>query len=114
MLQIRVVPKEALRTALVEVEGMLNSSITHVSCDKGDVEALTPNHFLLLRANPIYEEAYVSVREINSVKLWRRYQALVNFIWKRFIKVYIPSLTERKKWRVMRRNLKEGELALVT
>ena len=60
-----------LRTALVEAEGILNSPpITHVSNDAGDIEALTPNCFLLLRANPSYEDAVVSDREINSTKMW--------------------------------------------
>ena len=50
---IRIVAKEALRTALVEAERIMNSCpITHVSSYAGDIEALTPNHFLLLRANP--------------------------------------------------------------
>ena len=58
MLQNRTVAREALKTALVEAEGILNSRpITHVSNDAGDIEALTSNHFLLLPANPSYEEA---------------------------------------------------------
>ena len=64
VLQNRIVAKEALRTALVEADGVLNSRpITHVSNDAGDIEALTPNHFLLLRANSRNEEAEVSERE---------------------------------------------------
>ena len=56
VLQNRIVAKEALRTALVEAEGILNSRpIRHVSSEAGDIEALTPNHFLLLRANPSNE-----------------------------------------------------------
>ena len=44
----RTVFKEVLRAALVEAEGILNSRlVTHVSNDAGDIEALTPNHFLL-------------------------------------------------------------------
>ena len=67
----RVVSKEVLRTALLEAEGILNSRpITHVLSDAGDIEALTPNHFLLLRENPRYEDADVSDREINSKNLW--------------------------------------------
>ena len=98
VLQNRIVAKEALRTALVEADGVLNSRpITHVSNDAGDIEALTPNHFLLLQANPSNKEADVSEREINSTKLWQLSQALANFIWKRFTKEYIPSLTELKK-----------------
>jgi len=50
-----------LRTALVEAERIFNSRpITHVSSDAGDIEALMPNHFLLLQANPSYEDADVS------------------------------------------------------
>ena len=114
VLQNRIVAKEALRTALVEAEGILNSRpITNVSSDAGDIEALTPNHFLLLRANPSKEEADVSEREINSTKLWRQFQALVKFFWKRFTKEYIPRLTERKKWREKKKNLKEGGVVLV-
>jgi len=97
----------------VEAEGILNSRpVTYVSSDADDIEALTPNYFLLLRANPSNEEADVSEREINSTKLWRQSQALVNFFLKRFTKENIPSLTERKKWREKRKNLKEGDVVL--
>ena len=103
-----------LRTALVGAEGILNSRpITHVSSDAGDIEALTPNHFLLLRASPSYEDADVSDREINSKNLWRQSQALANFFWRCFIKKYLPSLTERKKWKEKKLNLKEGDVVLV-
>ena len=110
----RAVSKEVLRTALVEAEGILNSRpITHVSNDAGDIEVLTPNHFLLLRANPSYEDAEVSDREINSTKMWRQSQALVNFFWRRFTKEYLSSLTETKKWKEKKQNLKEGDVVLV-
>ena len=58
VLQNRIVAKKALRTPLVEAEGILNSRpIRHVSSDAGNIEALTPNHFLLLRANPSNERS---------------------------------------------------------
>ena len=115
ILKDRVVPKEALRTALVEAEGILNSRpITHVSSDAGDVEALTPNHLLLLRANPSYEDVNVGDREVNSTKLWRQSQALANFFWRRFSKEYFPSLSESKKWNSEKKqNLKVGDVVLV-
>ena len=83
----RTVFKEVLRTALVEAEGILNSQlITHVSNDAGDIEALTPNPFLLLRVNPSYEDAEVSDREMNLTNMWRQSQALANFFWRHFTK----------------------------
>ncbi|XP_068707672.1 uncharacterized protein [Montipora capricornis] len=111
----RAVSKEVLRTALVEAQGILNSRpmITHVSNDAGDIEALTPNHFLLLRANPSYEDAEVSDREINSTKMWRQSQALANFFWRRFTKEYLSSPTERMKWKEKKQNLKERNVVLV-
>ena len=99
-----------LRTTLVEVEGKLNGRpITHMSNDAGDIESLTPNHFLLLRANPSYEYAEVSDGEINSTKMWQRSQALANFFWRRFTKEYFPSLTERKKWKEKKQNSALGQ-----
>ena len=110
----RIVSKEVLRTALVEAEGILNSRpITHESNDAGDIEALTPNHFLLLRENPSYKDAEFSDREINSTKMWRQSQVLANFFWRRFTKEYLPSLTERKKWKGKKRSLKDGDVVLV-
>ena len=110
----RIVSKEVLRTALVEAEGILNSRpITHVSSDLGDIEALTQNHFLLLRANPSFEDAHVIDREINSKNLWRQSQALSNFFWRRFTKEYLLSLKEREKWEEKELNLKEGDVVLV-
>lgn len=110
----RIVSKVVLSTALAEAEGILNSRpITHVSNDAGDIEALTPNHFLLMRANPSYEDTDVSDREINSTKVWRQSQVLANFFWRRFTKEYLPSLTERKKWKEKKQNLKEGDVVLV-
>ena len=115
VLKDRVVPKETLRNSLVETEGILNSRpITHVSSDAGDVEALTPNHLLLLRANPNYEDAVVTDREVNSSKLWRQFQALANFFWRRFTKEYLTSLTERKEWKEKRQNLKVGDVVLIS
>ena len=103
-----------LRTALVDAEGILNCRpITYVSNDVGDIEALTPNHFLLLRANPSYEDADVSDREISSTKRWGQSQALANFFWRRFTKEYLPSLTQRKKWKENKQTLKEGDVVLV-
>ena len=114
VLQNRIVAREALKTALVEAEGKLNSQpITHVSSDAGDIEALTSNHFLLLPANPSYDEADDNERDQLNETMAIVPSALVNFLWKRFAKEYIPSLIERKKWKEKRKNLKEADVALV-
>ena len=49
----QLVSDEILRTLMSEVEGILNSRpLTPVTSDPKDLDPLTPNHLLLLRANP--------------------------------------------------------------
>ena len=49
----QVLTDEVLNTAFTEVEFIVNSRpLTHVSTDPTDLEAITPNHFLLGRASP--------------------------------------------------------------
>lgn len=84
----RMVSKDKLRAAQVEAEGILKGRpITHVSNDAEDIEALTPNHFLLLRANPSYEDPEVSDREIITTKMWRWSQVLANFFWRKLSQI---------------------------
>ena len=45
--------------------------------------------------------------------MWRQSQVLANFFWRRFTKEYLPSLTERKKWKEKKRSLKDGDVVLV-
>ena len=84
-----------------------------MSSNARDIKALTPNHLLLLRANPSYEDANVGDREVNSTKLWRQSQALANFFWRRLSNEYLPSLLEMRKWKEKKQNLKVGHVVLV-
>ena len=88
-----------LHTALVEVEGVLNSRpLTHSSMDMKDLSALTPNHFLIGRSdNKIPPDSFQD-REINSRKRWRQSQVVANQVCKRWLKEYLPNLTVRQKW----------------
>ena len=53
ILNERSVTEDVLHTAIVGAEALLNSRpLTHVSVDPNSLEALTPNHFLLLHAHP--------------------------------------------------------------
>ena len=53
VLQNQVLTDEVLLTAITEVESLINSRpLTEVSSDVDDLEALTPNHFLIGRATP--------------------------------------------------------------
>lgn len=48
VLKSRAPKEEVLNKFLLEAEHTINSrSLTHLSMDHGDMESLTPNHFLL-------------------------------------------------------------------
>ncbi|KAK0136894.1 hypothetical protein N1851_026916 [Merluccius polli] len=65
-----------------------------LSDDPNDLEALTPNHNLLLKSKPflhpgLFEENYL---------YWKQVQYLSDVFWKWWIREYLPLLKERQKW----------------
>ena len=100
--------EEVLRTFLVEVESTLNSRpLTSISDDYNDLQVLTPNHFLTGKSTKYFSS------DINSRKRWKSVQALTNMFWTRFIKEYLPTLQERKKWNKITRNFVINDIVLV-
>ena len=109
----QVVTDEVLETAFAEMKALVNSRpLTQVSSDNG-LEAITPNHFLISRANPVLPCGVFSDMEISSKKRWRQTQVVINQVWSRWLKEYLPALIERKKWNLPSRNLSVSDLVLV-
>ena len=110
----QTVSDEVLSTVLTEVEFLLNGRpLTHVSMDPKDPEPITPNHFIhggrLLNIPPgVFEKD-----EITGRKRWRASQAMVNEIWKRWLREYVPDLIERRKWLRPQRNIGVDDLVLI-
>ena len=78
VLQGQVVTDEVLETAFAETEALVNSRpLTEVSSDDSGLEAITPNHFLISRANPVLPCGVFSDKEISSKKLSRQVQVLL-------------------------------------
>ena len=114
VLQNQVLTDEVLLTAITEVESLVNSRpLTEVSSDADDLEALTPNHFLIGRATPNLPPGIFADKEISSQKRWRQAQVITTHIWKRWLHEYLPGLTAHKKWLQAVPNLKVGDLMLI-
>ena len=79
-----------LYTTFTEIEGLLNSRpLSMVSDDINDLSPLTPNHFLIGRANATNLAPCITYEnDISHRKLWKRVQALTE---------YLPNLTGRSK-----------------
>ena len=110
----RRVTEEVLGTTLCLVEQALNSRpITSVSTDSRELEALTPNHFLL-RQHATSFPSLLPGEHFNHKKRYVRAQSYANAIWSRWLQEYVPSLNKRVKWHIHSDfTLKTGDLVWV-
>lgn len=106
--------EEGLHTLLCEAEAIINSRpITKASSDPDDLEALTPNHLLLLKTQPSLPPGLFDSRDLYSRRRWKQVQYMADIFWKRWIREYLPQLQERHKWFRPSRNFAVGDNVLV-
>ena len=110
-----VLTDEVLQTVFVEVEALLNGRpLTPISDDINDLNALTPNHFLLGRPSTNLPPDIFYDTETTTRRRWRQSQALTDMFWKRWLREYLPYLLERTKWyRKAPNSVNIGDLVLV-
>ena len=114
VLQQQTLDDEGLQTILCEVEAILNNRrITRVSDDPDDLEALTPNHILILKGKPIMLPGLFDKDDLYIRKRWKQIQYMAELFWKRWISEYLPMMQERQKWTRPRRSLTIGDIVLV-
>lgn len=113
-LRVQRLDEEGLHTVLCEVEAIINSRpITKASTDPNDLEALTPNHLLLLKTQPSLPPGEFQEADLYARRRWRQVQYISDLFWKRWSKEYLPLLQERQKWTGVQRNLVVGDLVLL-
>ncbi len=106
--------EEGLYTLFCEVESILNNRpISRASMDINDLEALTPNHLLLLKTQPSLPPGLFRKDDLYSRRRWRQVQYMVDLFWKRWIGEYLPQLQERQKWLVKKRDFQMGDVVLI-
>lgn len=114
VLKQQTLDDEALHTIFCEVEAILNDRpITRASDDSNDLEALTPNHILLLKGKPIMPPGLFDRNDLYVRKRWKQIQYMAELFWKRWISEYLPLMQQRQKWTALRRNLTPGDVVLV-
>ena len=104
---------EILTTTFCLVEQSLNARpLVPASHDATELDALTPNHFLLGTAGSILPSHQRA--EVDHRKRYVRAQAYSDAIWNRWLKEYVPSLNRRSKWsNPQERQLKTGDLVWI-
>ena len=105
---------ENLSTLLCEVEAIINSRpITEISSDPNDLEALTPNHILLLHSGVTFPPGVFKEQDCYYKRRWRQVQYLSDLFWTRWRRQYIVLLQQRQKWQSEERQHTPGDLVLV-
>ncbi|XP_057367043.1 uncharacterized protein LOC130688067 [Daphnia carinata] len=110
-----LVTDQVLRTVIAEVAALLNAQpLTNLSVDPEDPDPLTPNHFLYGGARPYLPLQLADVEDMNVTnKQFQQSQAILQHFWNRWLRKYVPHLTERRKWQENRPNVTVGDLVLV-
>ena len=84
-----------------------------VTSDVNDVEALTPNHLLLLNAKPQLPPTVSSRDDVYARRRWRQVQYLSDVFWTRWVKEYLPQLQARQRWVSPQRNIEIGDVVML-
>ncbi|XP_029345859.1 uncharacterized protein LOC103309245 [Acyrthosiphon pisum] len=105
---------EEFLTLLTQVEATLNSRpLCAISNDPGDLEALTPSHFLTLEPSTSLPEPSLVNQPMSKYQRWCLITDLHRHFWTRWKNEYLSSLQLRRKWTEPGQELRVGELVLV-
>ncbi|CAI5695127.1 unnamed protein product [Oreochromis niloticus] len=114
VLKVQNLDDEGLCTVLCEAEAIVNSRpITKASTDPNDLEALTPNHLLLLKTKPLMPPGVFQKGDVYGRRRWRQVQYMSDLFWKCWVKEYLPQLQECQKWQRIGRNFIPGDVVIV-
>ncbi|XP_060768345.1 uncharacterized protein LOC132875531 [Neoarius graeffei] len=113
-LRLQTLDDEGFHTVLCEIEAILKGRpITKASEDVNDLEALTPNHILLLKTKPILPPGLFQKDDLYLKRRWRQVQFLSDLFWKRWVREYLPLLQERQKWMRPKRSFAVGDIMVM-
>ena len=111
LLREQVLEDEGLATLMCEVENIVNSRpLTKLSDDPRDLEALTPNHLLLLQSGFTLPPRIFRKGDLYSRRRWHQIKYLSDVFWRRWLKEFLPSLQEWQKWLRPTSNFEVGSL----
>ena len=99
---------------ICQVEALLNSRpLTLVSCDIRELESLTPGHFLTGTTTGLPSDTTISRNNRGTGKLWNNVNSIMNELWRRFLKQYLPTLRQRWKWHSKKDGIEVGDMVWI-
>ena len=105
-------PFEELLTAFYEIADMVNDRpIGRHPTSPSDGAYLSPNDLILARSGGRLMDSH---RASPSKNRYNFIQKVVDDFWKRWLKECYYSLLPRKKWHYTQRNMKKGDIVIIT
>ncbi|XP_058808605.1 uncharacterized protein LOC131674108 [Phymastichus coffea] len=105
---------EELTTLLVSIEATLNSRpLIPPAGDLGDIEALTPSHFLIGTSATSYPQTSSANQPLDRASHWELVQAMRSHFWTRWSREYLNTLLQRSKWKSPQPNLEVGDFVIL-
>uniref|UniRef100_A0A2S2PC00 Uncharacterized protein n=1 Tax=Schizaphis graminum TaxID=13262 RepID=A0A2S2PC00_SCHGA len=105
---------EELNTVICRIESVLNSRpLTPLSSDPGDLESLTPGHFLIGQPLLCVPEPNVLDTSGRLTSRWKLLHQCHQAFWKRWSSEYLNSLQLRSKWTYADTQLRVGDMVLI-
>ncbi|XP_060846073.1 uncharacterized protein LOC132925721 [Rhopalosiphum padi] len=105
---------EELVTVICRIESVLNSKpLTPLSPDPGDLESLTPGHFLIGQPLLCVPEPNISDNSSCLTSRWKLLHQCHQAFWKRWSSEYLNTLQLRLKWTSADTQLRVGDLVLI-
>ncbi|KAI4894756.1 hypothetical protein NFI96_009065 [Prochilodus magdalenae] len=104
---------EVLCTLMAEITAIINARpLLPVSSDPENPFILSPSMLLTQKSCLLPPPGNFLGKDLYT-KQWRQVQALADQFWTRWRQEYLPTLQQRQKWTVSRRNLHVGDLVLL-
>lgn len=84
-----------------------------MSPDPGDLDVLTPGHFLIGKPLNSVPDHDLTQLKMNHLSRWQRVQQMSQHFWKRWSAEYLSTLQQRYKWTQKKANISIGDLVLI-
>lgn len=105
---------EDFSTVLCQIEAIVNSRpMTPMSSSPSDLDVITPGHFLIGRRLTALPDKHVVDVSENRLTRFQKLQKIQQKFWLRWSREYIAELQNRVKWKLNKKELKEGDLVLI-
>lgn len=105
---------EEFNTMLCRVEAILNSRpLTPTSSDPGEVDCLTPGHFLIGRPLLAVLETEVPESSRPLVQRWKLLNQCIQSFWRRWRHEYLQTLQTRSRWTTDAPNICVDDMVVV-